>query len=186
MGTQALGVEMSASIAKGADTWLPRVVCDICGKRAVRSSALVAWHAEVPILKSGTKIADIVILDTWACVDALRGDNPGWTKLRTMTFVDLLRALARDVLPSVMPDPVAEVRMRIELVMSARPGEWLPAKRVHSKLSGQVRQGGMWTEALADLVADGKLEIRRVRSTPTASRPMTMYRWVPPAETSRN
>jgi len=146
---------------------------------------LIVWNSEVPILANGLKIADIVICDRWACVDEVREQNPGW-RLRTMTFTDFIRPLVADLLPNLVSDPAAEARIRIELTMSARVGEWVPAKTLHSHVPSHVRSNGAWNSALAQLTAEGRLLVRHRRITPTASRPRTEFFYVPPAEPARN
>jgi hypothetical protein len=111
-------------------------------------------------------------------------ENPGF-KVRQQTYSDFVRSLLGDLLPTVTPDPVAEVKVRLELVLSASPNEWVDAKRLHSKLPGQVRSSGAWEAALADLIADGRLEMRRVRTNPKA-RPKTVYRYLTAAEPALN
>jgi len=171
--------------AKG-ESYRARPRCDWCDRVGVRLATLVVWTA-APTTGDvhGTCTVEPQTLCSYRCMDAYAADNPG-LKLRQMSYAEFVRSLLGDLLPAHVPDAVTEVKVRLELVLSASPGQWQDAKRVHSRLSGQVRSGGAWEAAIADLAADGKLEIRRYRDNPKA-RPRTQYRLVePPAETSRN
>jgi len=144
---------------------------------------LALWDGGAQAVHNGIRQAEITFVCGWRCADAVRAENPGWL-FRSLTFGDFLQMLGAHIQPSVAPDPVAEVKIRLELVLSASPNEWVDAKRLHARLPGQVRSSGAWEAALADLIADGRLEMRRVRTNPKA-RPKTVYKYLP-AEPTRN
>lgn len=177
-----LGIEFAQTEAKGTG-WAVRTRCDQCGRSCPRISAICAWDGNAPITDTHYKVrtADPVLLCRFECQDRFLADNPDF-KLRSMSFRDFIANLARDILPGAAADPAHETRLRIELYLSARPNEYVTAKSLHSAIPYSLRAGGAWSQALNEMLGEGRLVMRRVKTNPKAARARTEYRLLVPAD----
>jgi hypothetical protein len=158
----ATGFEMAASRAAG-EHWRPRTVCDQCGRTAIRQAAMIAFDADqLPESRFAVKRALPLIICGWGCMDKLRATFPDG-RWRTMSFRDVIAALAADILPSTAADPAHEARLRIVLTLGRETGRWLTTKRLHAALPFAVRRSVAFHQALNDLTAEGRIEARQER-----------------------
>jgi len=171
-----VGIEFAQVEAKGKG-WFVRVRCDVDGRAAQRNTAICAWDGNAPITDPRYKVrtADPVIFCNFACQDRFLAENPGF-RLRSMSFRDFVSNLARDILPGAAADPTQETRLRIELYLSARPNQYVPLKTLHAAIPWSLRAGGAWSTALNEMLGEGRLVMRRVKSNPHAARARTEYR----------
>lgn len=179
-----MGIEFAQTEAKGTG-WAVRTRCDQCGRAAPRISAICAWDGNAPITDNHYKIrtTDPVLLCTFECQDRFLAENPAF-RLRSMSFRDFITNLARDILPGAAASPTHEVRLRLELYLGARPNQYVALKRLHDAVPHSLRAGGAWSTALNEMLNEGRLQVRRVKTNPKAARSRTEYRLVVPIDTA--